>query len=216
MSLIYSIVFTLSSHHPYSIPEKYNNRFEKGNKKVLETIGYTDFALKKFFKSIQKESWFKNTLFVITADHPAQPMREYYIKANGKYKVPLAFFDPNGKLKGRTVKNAKHSDLPSTLLGLLGDTVKVVNFGEDLFIDQKSFCVNYISNNYNFRLDGLLVQFNGEEITGAFAESDSLLLFNLKDSVDYKSRILFIENKGKAYIQQYSTRLKNNRLTPAY
>ena len=210
----FSSVFTLSSHHPYSIPEKYNNKFEEGNTKVLETIGYTDFSLRKFFKSIQKESWFKNTLFVITADHPAQPMSEYYIKANGKYKVPLAFFDPQGKLKGSTVKNAKHSDLPSTILGLLGDTVKVVNFGEDLFIDQKSFCVNYMSNNYNFRLDGLLVQFNGEEITGAFAESDSLLLINLKDSLDYQSRILFIENKGKAYIQQHSTRVKNNQLKP--
>ena len=183
---------------------------------MIETIGYTDFSLSQFFKSIQEESWYKNTLFVITADHPAQPISKYYIKDNGKYKVPLAFFDPTGKLKGRTFKNAKHSDLPSTLLGLLGDSVKLLNFGEDLFLDQESFCVNQISNNYNFRLDGLLVQFNGGEVTGAFLESDSLLLYNLKDSLNYKSQILFIENKGKAYIQQYSTRIKNNQLTPTY
>jgi phosphoglycerol transferase MdoB-like AlkP superfamily enzyme len=212
----FSSVFTLSSHHPYSIPEKYENKFEEGGKKVLETIGYTDFSLKQFFKSIQNESWYENTLFVITADHPAQPINEYYIKANGKFKVPLAFFDPNGKLKGRTVKNAKHSDIPSTLLGLLGDTVKVLNFGEDLFIDQESFCVNYVSNNYNFREDSLVVQFNGVNVIGAFAESDSLLLINLKDSVDYQSRILFIENKGKAYLQQYFTRVINNQLIPKH
>jgi|TARA_B110000261_G_scaffold154126_1_gene185405 phosphoglycerol transferase MdoB-like AlkP superfamily enzyme len=212
----FSSVFTLSSHHPYSIPEKYENKFKEGGKEVLETIGYTDFSLKQFFKSIQNEIWYENTLFVITADHPAQPINEYYIKANGKFKVPLAFFDPNGKLKGRTVKNAKHSDIPSTLLGLLGDTVKVVNFGEDLFIDQESFCVNYVSNNYNFREDSLVVQFNGVNVIGAFAESDSLLLINLKDSADYQSRILFIENKGKAYLQQYYTRVINNQLIPKH
>lgn len=210
----FSSVFTLSSHHPYSIPKKHENKFKEGDAEVLETIGYSDFALKQFFKSIENESWYNNTLFVITADHPAQPMSRYYIKANGKYKVPLAFFDPQGKLKGVSSKNAKHSDFPSTILGLLGDDIRVVNFGQDLFSDEKSFCVNYRNNNYNFRLDSLLVQFNGDEVTGVFAEKDSFLGNNLKDSLDYQSQILLIEQKGKAYIQQYSTRVKNNQLIP--
>lgn len=210
----FSSVFTLSSHHPYTIPDQYENMFEGGEKKVLETIEYTDFALKRFFKTIESESWFKNTLFVITADHPAQPIETYYIKANGKYQVPLAFYDPTGELKGVDERNSKHSDIPSTIMSLLGDTISFVNFGHDLFSEDPSLCINYRNNNYNFRMDSLLVQFDGEFVTGVFAETDSLLINNLKDSVYLKERIQNIELKGKAYLQQYSRRIKNNQLTP--
>lgn len=59
----FSSIFTLSSHHPYSIPKKHANKFPKGNLAIHESIGYADFALKQFFSSIQNEPWFKNTLF---------------------------------------------------------------------------------------------------------------------------------------------------------
>src|SRR5690606_18091828 len=45
----FSTLFTISSHNPYIIPEKYINKFPKGNTKIYETVAYTDYALKQFF-----------------------------------------------------------------------------------------------------------------------------------------------------------------------
>ena len=60
----FTTVFTLSSHNPYTIPEKYKGKFPKGNDKISESIGYADFALKKFFKFAKKQPWYNNTIFV--------------------------------------------------------------------------------------------------------------------------------------------------------
>ncbi len=62
-------IFTLSSHHPYPIPAQYKGKFPKGTAEIHESLGYTDLALKQFFETAAKHPWYKNTLFVITADH---------------------------------------------------------------------------------------------------------------------------------------------------
>lgn len=206
-------VFTLSSHHPYSIPEHLEGRFPKGELDVHETIGYSDYALKKFFQKAEKQDWFKNTLFVLTADHPAQTKSKYYLQINGKFKVPLAFFDPNGSLKGSSEKIAKHADVPSTILGLLGDSVKVLNFGQDLFTNDPGFMVNLKSNGFHFRSEGLVVLFNGEQLTKVFLEKDSLIENNIINYESYQSKIKRVEKLGKAYLQQYSQRIIENKLT---
>ena len=43
-------LFSVSSHEPYVIPEKYKNKFPKGDNAMHQCIGYTDYALKQFFK----------------------------------------------------------------------------------------------------------------------------------------------------------------------
>ncbi|MCB0369750.1 MAG: sulfatase-like hydrolase/transferase, partial [Bdellovibrionales bacterium] len=59
-------LFTLSSHHPYTIPEQYKGKFAKGPLEILESLQYTDHALKVFFETYQNEDWFKDTLFIFT------------------------------------------------------------------------------------------------------------------------------------------------------
>jgi phosphoglycerol transferase MdoB-like AlkP superfamily enzyme len=210
----FSALFTLSSHHPYAIPEKYSNKFPTGKLNVFETIGYTDFALKQFFESVKNEAWYENTIFVITADHTAQCLDKYYIKSNGRFKVPLAFFDPQGEFKGVNTKMAKHSDLPSTLLSMLGDTVDVLNFGQDLLSKEKSFSVNASGGYYYFRSDSMLIQFDGEQSKFAWLESDSLLKNNLRKSAVLQPEIDAIIEKGKSYLQQYSERINQGKMLP--
>ena len=64
-----SSVFTLSSHHPFTIPQQYIGLFPKGDIPMHECVAYTDFALKRFFNEAKKSSWYENTIFIITADH---------------------------------------------------------------------------------------------------------------------------------------------------
>ena len=74
----FSTIFSLSSHHPYTIPEQHQGKFPKGILEVHESVGYSDYSLKRFFETAQKMPWFENTVFVITADHTAQSIRPKY------------------------------------------------------------------------------------------------------------------------------------------
>lgn len=209
----FSAVFTLSSHHPYSIPIEYENRFDKGNLKVHETIGYTDHALKKYFEKAADMDWFENSIFVITADHPAQSEYQFYKKAAGRFKVPLAIYDPTGILKGESQKVSKHSDISKTVLGLVTDSVNVLSFGQDLFNDSSGFCVNYYHNTYIIRNGQYILSYNFNSSHRLFAEKDSLWKRNLSDKPELKNIKDSLINFGKAYIQQLNNRLIENKLS---
>ena len=88
-------VYTLSSHHPYMIPDKMKSLFPKGELAIHQSIAYTDYSLKQFFKKVSKEKWFDNTLFVITADHASESVFPYYQTRSGIYSIPLIFFQKN-------------------------------------------------------------------------------------------------------------------------
>lgn len=108
-------IFTLSSHQPYSIPEEFKGKFPKGNLEIHESIGYVDFALRKFFETIKNESWFHKTLFVITSDHTQKLESAKFMNLVGRYRVPLLIMGP-GVLKGESHKVTQHSDIPRGVL----------------------------------------------------------------------------------------------------
>jgi len=209
----FSAVFTLSSHHPYSIPLEYENRFDKGSLKVHETIGYTDYALQQYFDKVSTMNWYRNTLFIITADHPAQSEYDFYRKATGRFKVPLAIYDPQEKLKGQSQKVSKHSDISNTVLGLVTDSVNVLSFGQDLFNDSPGFCVNYYHNTYIIRDGQYILSYNFNSSPRLFAENDSLWKRDLSDKPELKNIKDSLFNFGKAYIQQLNNRLIENKLS---
>lgn len=206
----FSTIFSLSSHHPYSIPKQYENTFKKGPLVVHETIGYSDNALRQFFKTAQQQPWYNNTIFVITADHPAQSQYPFYLKNSGRYKVPLAFFDPSGELKGIRNHRTQHADLPSSILSLVTDSARTLNFGRNIFSDTTGFVVNYKSNSYLISNNQYAVVFDGEAVRGVYLNSDSLWLTNLVGTKEVGAEELI--KKGKAYIQQYKNRIIQNKL----
>lgn len=208
----FSSIFSLSSHHPFSVPKEHEGKYPTGVLTIYETIGYTDNALKEFFKTASKKKWFENTLFVITADHPAHSKYDYYIKNSGRSKVPLIFYKPNSDFKGESYKLAKHSDVPSTVLGLVTDSVKVLNFGHDLFDDEPGFCVNFKDNMYIVRKNNFVLLFDGLKTRGFYEAADSLWTNDLKEDLNYKLQLDSVLNFGKAYFQDYNNRLIENKL----
>ncbi len=87
-------VFTLSSHHPYTLPKEYKDSFNNIKKPIHQTIRYTDQCLKAFFESIKDEPWFNETIFIITADHSSENFTKRYQSKDGRYEVPLIVFEP--------------------------------------------------------------------------------------------------------------------------
>lgn len=138
-------VFTLSSHQPYSIPEKFKNKFPKGTLEIHESIGYTDFALREFFDTIKDRPWFKRTLFVITADHAQKNATKKFINLVGYYRVPLLFYAPGHTWKvSSTDKVTHHSDIPESVLDFLGvKSEGLPATGRSIFSEDKGVGLGY-------------------------------------------------------------------------
>ena len=96
---VFASVFTLSSHHPYTIPEPYLNKLAGTPETVQHTIAYADIALQKFFQTAATKPWFKNTVFVITGDHTSHSDKEYFYSQSGHYEVPFLIYAPGIDIK---------------------------------------------------------------------------------------------------------------------
>lgn len=167
-------VFTLSSHHPYTIPEQHKGRFPKGHLINLESIGYADYALGRFFETASKTDWFNNTLFVLTADHTAQSESEFYLSSVGHYAVPLAFICPSdSSLHGTYDNTAQQTDIMPTILDYVGNREPFVAFGNSLFDTAATrFSVSYLSGLYQLIDDDHCVIFDGDELISSLEISN--------------------------------------------
>jgi phosphoglycerol transferase MdoB-like AlkP superfamily enzyme len=128
-------IFTLTSHNPFKIPEKYSGRFPTGSLPIHQAIGYADFSLSEFFKAAQSQPWFLDTIFVITGDHTSLSDNPEFDSMPGRFRVPIIFYDPTNSLpKISPQKVASHIDIKPTIMDLLGvDPSKFGPFGGPLF-----------------------------------------------------------------------------------
>ena len=211
-------VFTATSHNPYALPERYKNVFPKGTHPIHECIGYTDNALRQFFATASRQPWFKNTLFVLTADHASMNEHPEYVTDLGAYKVPILFYAPGlPELKGRNTEMiVEQIDIMPTVLGILGYDRPYVGFGQDALHTPASekFAVNYLPSSgiYQFLKGDYLIQFDGEKVIHAYRfRTDVLMKDDVKDSMPQEVR-KEMETQLKSIIQQYMQRMNNNEL----
>lgn len=208
----HAALFSLSSHHPYTIPESYAPRIPSGLEPVQASIAYTDIALREFFAEASKAPWFPHTLFVLTADHTGPAKSDYYNNRLGMYQVPLVFYHPS-KLNARISREtAQQCDVLPSIMDYCGIQGAYVAFGKSLFRPGPRWAVNYVSNSWQLISDQALIQFDGEELTAMYSRKDSLLQLNLIPAsaagADSLSGLL------KALLVQYSSGLHENRLCP--
>jgi phosphoglycerol transferase MdoB-like AlkP superfamily enzyme len=143
-------VFTLSSHQPFKVPEKYKEQFPEGEVDILKTIAYTDFALKKFFETAATKPWFKDTLFVITADHTSKHYLPEYDNEIGNYRIPMMFYHPTWKMPAvDTQMVVQQIDIMPTILDMLSIAPKDQNYmGSSVFVPGDKTAVNFIDGRY--------------------------------------------------------------------
>lgn len=199
----HSVVFTLSSHHPYHLPDGEAKRFGEGKHRIEPTLRYADDALCRFFSEARKESWFDNTLFVITADHTADLDRsgQHYSEATD-YWVPLVFYWPKVLPARASPHVAQHIDILPTVLDLIG-------FDEPFFSMGSSVASGEGRGMAVARSMGFWFAFMAE---GNFCfEGEFLSPTSVRDPLP-------VEGDGpevrrlKAAIQQFTTRMAANRL----
>jgi len=126
-------IFTATSHHPYHIPERYKERFATPGSPMYACVRYTDYSLRRFFETASRQSWYDNTIFVLTADHTNFSERPEYDNLQGKFRVPFIIFDPSGHLpRGVVDRSIQHIDIMPTLLGIIGAPRDYIAFGKDV------------------------------------------------------------------------------------
>jgi phosphoglycerol transferase MdoB-like AlkP superfamily enzyme len=209
----FSTVFTLSSHDPFKIPSKYKNKFKKGSHPIYETLSYTDLALRRFFESVKNKPWFRNTIFVITADHTSSHATlPAYSNNLGRFRVPIFFYFPEVIKPTKSEKMIQQIDVFPSLMALLSFNKPFVVFGKNLFSDQeKDYAINYFEN-YQWHSGKYVMLFDGEKPQGLFNFAKDVLLQNdLSEKEPRKVHEMQLQAKG--FLQQYQNRLIENRLT---
>lgn len=203
--------FSLSSHHPFKVPEKYNGKFPKGPLEVHEPVGYSDYALKQFFAKAAKSPWFKNTLFVICADHATVSHLPEYLTAPNSFAIPIVFYHPGSNLKGLSDKLVQQIDILPTVLNYLNYPKPYFSLGFDALANQQNnFVVNNIGGVYNLFQGNYYMTHDGEKPTSIFdLKQDKFLKKDLFPNNKLKDSL---EHTLKAFIQQYNYSMIHNKL----
>lgn len=209
----FTSIFSISSHNPYKIPEKYKGKFPKGTTKIQESIAYSDYALKQFFITASQQDWFQNTIFVITADHTSSEPTEEKFKTNvGKFRVPILFYNPgNPTFGGISYRNVQQIDIMPSLIDLLHIKTNMVTFGKS-YQSEKDFVVYYLDNIYHYIQGDYYLAFDGKKALALYNfKNDELMKTNLISTE--KEKAATMERFIKAYVQSFNERIINNQLT---
>lgn len=209
-----STVFTLSSHHPYFIPDKYKAMFPEGKIPLHRSIRYSDYALRRFFKTASQQPWYKNTVFVLTADHsvPAAYHDEYK-NGLGDFAIPIIFFTPDHSLPPvQDTRVMQQLNIMPSLLGYLHYPKKYFAFGADMFNPKtEPFVVNDDAGVMQYMEGDYLIRFDGKKPIG---------LYQFRKDMTLKNNILLLHPeiasrmavKIKAVLQQYNNRLIRDKM----
>ena len=207
-------LFTLSSHHPFHVPEQYKAVFKEEEMPIHKCIRYTDHALQRFFEEASKEPWFNNTIFVMTGDHTNMSNHPEYKSSINQFATSIILYDPSGTVTpGIRDGIAQQTDILPTILNLVGYDKPYMAFGCDLLNTpaEDTWAINYLDGIYQFCKGDYILQFDGQQTIGFYALKDYQMKKNLKGLMPEQRQM---EKEVKAIIQQYMARMIDNRLVP--
>lgn len=196
----FSTLLSLTNHEPFELPVKPKFPGEDLKNRFKSTAFYTDSCLGAFLQSAEKQAWYKNTLFVVVADHGHRlPKDEFENWHPSRYRVPLIFFGDVLKPEFRGKKISKfggQTDIAKTVLDQLKMDSSPFKWSKDLLNPQ--------SADFAF--------FDWDNGFGWATPSQILTFDNVSKQVIYRKhkteQDTELENRGKAYLQKvYQTYL---------
>lgn len=151
-------IMTTSNHRPFTFPE---GKIDLPEGHRAGAVKYTDYAIGKFIENAKTKPWFKDTLFVIVADHCASVAGKSKLPV-AKYHIPLFFYAPDLLPAGHYSRTASQIDIVPTLLDVLGAKGDDHFYGQSLFeaanekMPERAFISNYQELGY-YKNDTLIV-----------------------------------------------------------
>lgn len=151
-------IMTTSNHRPYTFPA---GKIDLPQGKREGAVKYTDYAIGKFIENAKSKPWFKDTVFVIVADHCASVAGKSKLPVD-KYHIPLFIYAPDMLPAGHYSRIASQIDIVPTLLDVLGIKGAEHFYGQSMFAavaenkPERAFISNYQSLGY-YKNDTLIV-----------------------------------------------------------
>ncbi|MDH3001414.1 hypothetical protein A1D23_02620 [Chelonobacter oris] len=152
----FSLVFTSSNHDPFEFPDNKIDLYEQPKQTRNNTAKYADYALGYFFDLAKKSDYWKDTVFLVVADHDS--------RAAGASLVPIRNFHIPGLILGEGIEARRDNrlisqiDLPTTLLSLAGVSGEYPMWGYDLTRSENP-------NRALMQFDKNLAYMRGDEVT---------------------------------------------------
>jgi phosphoglycerol transferase MdoB-like AlkP superfamily enzyme len=146
----FSVLLTLSTHEPFDIPIK--NPFGNDNDpdKFRGAAFYTDQCLGNYFREVKNEPWFKNTIFVLLADHGHPLPKEHNYEDPAARRMTMMIYGNLVKpeFKGTVIKTiGNQNDFAATLLSQLNINHDSFKWSSNIFnANRNNFA--YISLDY--------------------------------------------------------------------
>ena len=206
-------IFTLTSHEPYIIPDKFKGFFDEGYLPIHKCVGYTDYSIRQFFKSIEKSTWFENTVFIFTSDHTNQSYFKYYQGTVNRFATPLLIYKKNSDLKGVDNRLASHLDIYPTVAELIGYKKPFRSWGRSLLSakNEPAFTINYFGGGAYLSMDkSFICIYDGNKAIGFYNLSDLNLDKNLIQNKNQD--MLNLEKKTGLFLQDYFNRIISNNM----
>ena len=206
-------IFTLTSHEPYIIPDKFKGFFDEGYLPIHKCVGYTDYSIRQFFKSIEKSTWFENTIFIFTSDHTNQSYFKYYQDTVNRFATPLLIYKKNSDLKGVDNRLASHLDIYPTVAELIGYKEPFRSWGRSLLStkNEPAFTINYFGGGAYLSMDqNFICIYDGNKAIGFYNLSDLNLEENLIKNKNQDMQSL--EKKTGLFLQDYFNRIVSNNM----
>jgi phosphoglycerol transferase MdoB-like AlkP superfamily enzyme len=109
-------------------------------------VKYADYAIGRFLEDAKKQPWFRDTVFVIVADHCAASGGKVDLPVK-RYEIPLLVYAP-AHVRPRTVDTLMSQiDVAPTVLGILNMSYRTRFFGRDVLREDPAAGRAFISNN---------------------------------------------------------------------
>lgn len=146
----FSIFYTLVNHEPFNL----DGGYKFGNKTKADmyrsTAFYTDTMIGNFIERAKKQSWYKNTIFVVVSDHGSlYPKEKYGLENPNRYHIPLFLFGDALKKEwqGRRIEDVvSQLDIATTLWNFVSTKPSPFKYSTDLFAKSRNHIALFNSN----------------------------------------------------------------------
>lgn len=141
-------IMTTTNHRPFTYPP---NRIDipSGSGRA-GAVKYADWAVGQFIAEAAQRDWFKNTLFVLIADHTSQGRGKVDLEP-ANFHIPFIVHAPHILRPQRIEALNSQIDVAPTLLGLMGVGYESHFMGQDILSPQaqaRAFMANYLTVGY--------------------------------------------------------------------
>lgn len=129
----FSLVFTSSNHDPFEFPDGKIELFDKEKQTRNNAAKYADYALGHFFKLAKQSNYWKDTIFLVIADHDSRVAGDSLVPIKN-FHIPALILGDNIEPR-RDNRLVSQIDMPTTLLSVAGISGEYPMIGYDLTQD---------------------------------------------------------------------------------